>query len=446
MNEENKKNTKVSVESLGEVELKFISISDYKKFLNMFSMEMSEKDFVVRAIYNQLLRPEIELKELITIPETDLKEIISAFIKKEQNIFEFFEDTGNLYLDFKQSISIYNIKTTGQLRKTLIPIIKSAQEQITSFEKDYSQIIQQSLIGTSYFQDSLVQLADYSRQLADSQQIIADAVSPVIDQLHSAAKTITELLRPQIEIWERWSEEHQWLLDSYARYWENFYEEYDIAESQAVEVLQRYKWFITPSIPISIVFQVITLDKDEGRQDKAINNLFINYFAENNWKNLYLMVTSWNNNPLFEKRRKILSDCVDSIKLCDTKKINIVNIVLPTLITQIDGVVSDYLIAKGIAWDRDYDDWIDGKTGKVKKVGRKSQLQKNMPDVMTTPLDELARGIFLNILFQRSQKGKPLATPFNFNRHKIIHGEITRYGRKDYLVRAFMILDMFAHF
>ena len=73
-------------------------------------------------------------------------------------------------------------------------------------------------------------------------------------------------------------------------------------------------------------------------------------------------------------------------------------------------------------------------------------LSKSKPKVLTTQLDDLANDIFLNILFQRSQKGKPLATPFSFNRHKIIHGESIKYGRKDYLIRAFMVLDLLAHF
>jgi hypothetical protein len=139
-------------------------------------------------------------------------------------------------------------------------------------------------------------------------------------------------------------------------------------------------------------------------------------------------------------------DCVVAVKMASKKGINEANVVLPTLITQIDGALTDYLNSKGLQWDSDYDDWVDTRTGKVRKVGRKTQFKNAKPKVLTTPLDDLANDIFLNILFQRSQKGKPLATPFNFNRHKIIHGESVRYGRKDYLIRAFMVLDLLAHF
>jgi len=56
-------------------------------------------------------------------------------------------------------------------------------------------------------------------------------------------------------------------------------------------------------------------------------------------------------------------------------------------------------------------------------------------------LDELANEVFLNILFQGSQRGEPLKTPFTFNRHKIMHGEYVKYGRIDNTIRAFLILD-----
>ena len=226
---------------------------------------------------------------------------------------------------------------------------------------------------------------------------------------------------------------------------QSFSDRYDVTETKAVKVLQKYKWFITPSFPSSFIFEVIKLDQMKGRQDKAINNLFIEYFEAGDWQNLETMVSSWKTNPLLKNRHKILMDCVQAIKVASKTGINEANVILPTLITQIDGILTDYLNLKGLRWDTAYDDWVDIKTGEVRKVGRKTQFKNAKPKVLTTPLDDLANDIFLNILFQKSQKGKPLETPFNFNRHKIIHGENVKYGRKDYLIRAFMVLDLMSH-
>lgn len=49
--------------------------------------------------------------------------------------------------------------------------------------------------------------------------------------------------------------------------------------------------------------------------------------------------------------------------------------------------------------------------------------------------------IFLNVLFQKTMPGEDYKTSIHFSRHKILHGENFRYGRKDYTMRCFMILD-----
>ena len=48
--------------------------------------------------------------------------------------------------------------------------------------------------------------------------------------------------------------------------------------------------------------------------------------------------------------------------------------------------------------------------------------------------------IFLDVLFQHTRYGEDY-TSIHFSRHKILHGENKRYGRKDYVIRCFMILD-----
>ena len=154
------------------------------------------------------------------------------------------------------------------------------------------------------------------------------------------------------------------------------------------------------------------------------------------------MVLAWDKNKLFAPRMPILKNCVKVMQSADKDRSNGAIVVLPTLISQIDGLLTDFLDKHNIPYKTMYDDFVQG--GKTKKVGRKSQFKANVPNALTDELNDLAQDMFLNILFQSSQRGKPLATPFNFNRHKIMHGEIVKFGRKDYVVRAFMVLDFLA--
>ncbi len=109
-------------------------------------------------------------------------------------------------------------------------------------------------------------------------------------------------------------------------------------------------------------------------------------------------------------------------------KYNPSNIVLPTLIAQIDGIRIEFMNRNGLSFWTKVEKW----------KGLFNGLTLNQK------LYESANDIFLNILFQESQPGKPLETPFTFNRHKIIHGEYLKYGRIDNTIRAFLILDFLA--
>jgi len=442
----NSHNTKTKSETLGDVELKYISYGDTIEFAKILQEALKDKDFVAKILAHQLVKPEIDFGDFQKISDVELDALAKAFVKNENHTFKYFQDTGDYFKDFKQALVVGHEKHIEELRKTFEPIIKSVQETLTAFSKNYGSVIQQAIGGTSYIQESMRGLAEVAKQVSDTQRRLFESIKPAVEQYQATAKIIAESLRPQIDFWQKWTEQNKKVFDSFSNYWADFQKTYNIAEQKAVGVLQKYKWFITPSFPMPFIFEVVKLDKKKGRQDKAVNSLFIKYFEGKNWRNLEIMVNDWKNKPLLKKRYKILADCVEVVKIASKKGVNGANVVLPTLITQIDGALTDYLNSKNIQWDCDYDDWIDGKTGKVKKIGRKTQFKNSKPKVLTTQLDDLANDIFLNILFQRSQKGKPLATPFSFNRHKIIHGESTKYGRKDYLIRAFMVLDLLAHF
>ena len=442
----NSHNTKTKSETLGDIELKYVSYGDTIEFVKILQEAPKDKDFVAKILFHQLVKPEISFGDFQKISDVELEALAKAFVKNENHTFKYFQDTGDYFKDFKQALVVGHEKHIEELRKTFEPIIKSAQETLTAFSKNYASVIQQAIDGTSYIQESMRGLAEVAKQVSDTQRRLFESIKPAIEQYQATAKIIAESLRPQIDFWQKWTEQNKKVFDNFSNYWANFQKTYNIAEQKAVGVLQKYKWFITPSFPMPFIFEVVKLDKKKGRQDKAVNGLFIKYFEAKNWQNLEGMVNDWKNKPLLKKRYKILADCVEVVKIASKKGVNGANVVLPTLITQIDGALTDYLNSKNIRWDCDYDDWIDGKTGKVKKIGRKTQFKNSKPKVLTTQLDDLANDIFLNILFQRSQKGKPLATPFSFNRHKIIHGESIKYGRKDYLIRAFMVLDLLAHF
>ena len=180
-------------------------------------------------------------------------------------------------------------------------------------------------------------------------------------------------------------------------------------------------------MPLTFIFEVVEIGRRKGNQRKTINRLFIDYFSSNNFENLEKLVDGWETNEIFKSRMKIFRDCI-SVMRNAKGKYNPSTIVLPTLIAQIDGIRIEFMNRNGLSFwtkDRVWKGWFKGQTPNQKLL-------------------DLANDIFLNILFQKSQPGRPLETPFTFNRHKIMHGEYLRYGRIDHTIRAFMISDFLA--
>lgn len=438
-----KNKIRVKTTSLGDVELKYVSYGDTRDFAKLLTRKLSDRDFVIETLHHQFIKPKINLQDLKKLSDKELINIAKVFVKNEDYTFKYWCDSRDYFADFRNAVATQEEKHLKELEKTFEPMIRSAQETLKAFHKNYGLVIQQALDASSYIKDSLQEVSRVAEQFRETRLELTKFLEPICRQCQSTARMISEFLKPHIDFWRKWTEQNKSALESIGRFWSDFQKRYKIAEKEAVQILQKYKWFISPSMPTDFIFDVVQAGKKKGRRDKAINKIFMNHYSNNNWQNLEAMVYDWKNKPLPKKRIKILLDCVQTVKIGSSNKINVANVVLPTLITQIDGVLTDYLDNKGIGWDCAYDDFL--QKGKVKKKGRKSQFQKNWTKTLSTKLDDLANDIFLNILFQRSQKGKPLKTPFNFNRHKIIHGENFKYGRKDYMIRAFLILDFLAH-
>lgn len=207
-----------------------------------------------------------------------------------------------------------------------------------------------------------------------------------------------------------------------AIYLKEFEERYKIAEAEAIKVLRKYKWIIAPSMPVSFLAEVIELAGQSGNRRGKINKLFIDYFSENNFAELEELVESWSDRPLFKPRMKIFRDCVNVLK-CSDGTFNASNLVLPTLIAQIDGILTEY--TKSNAIYRNDNKW--------KEQFRLHATKPYMADV--------ANALLLDYLFQKAVAGKPLEVPFTFNRHKVLHGEYIQYGRMEHSIRAFLVLD-----
>jgi len=233
-------------------------------------------------------------------------------------------------------------------------------------------------------------------------------------------------------------------LKSFSEFWlklgeilKEFAEKYGIAEQEAIRVLRRYKWCITPSLPLPFVFRVVEIGRKRGNQRGIINKLFVDYFCSNNYSNLSSLVESWEVKSLFKPRMKIFRDCITALKILKGHA-NPSILVLPVLIAQIDGIWREIIARTGQHLESSS---TKRKDTQISYSEMKRSIKRVLPEV---DLLNLTEEVLCDILFQDTHFGKRLKNPFGFSRHKIIHGEYFRYGNIDNTLRAFLILDYLA--
>ena len=209
-----------------------------------------------------------------------------------------------------------------------------------------------------------------------------------------------------------------------------------ISEEDVVRALLRYKWFVTPRLPLYLVAEAARTGAQPGNQRGAMNKVFTGYFSADRFSNLRALLEGWAENPFFQPRMKILKDCVCALA-CENRGFNASNVVLPALVAQIDGISTALMLARGFcpSGRGSFQD-AEGRT-----VGKVQWFEAR---VGGQPWIRSASDIFLNVVWQKAFLGQPLERPFTFSRNKIVHGEELRYGRLGNSIRAFLILDFLA--
>ena len=261
----------------------------------------------------------------------------------------------------------------------------------------------------------------------------------------SHAAMILNAIQPQISFWNDWLNNNRQIFKFYEdsnALWKNVRERYNISKKKALTCIKKYNWFISPSMDPSIVYNIVSICKSDSKSKWGdINHVFYDYFLENDCKNLDLFVDNWSSNPIFEGRMKIIRDCVEIIKN-HPKNVNFSNLVVPVLISQIDGIQMEFMNQRGLKVDKKK--VVCDLEGNRKKDEHGQNIKYRQYIRELTSNDEFLdamNDVFLDVLFQHTERGEDHKTSIKFSRHKIMHGEHFTYGRKYNVIRCFMILD-----
>lgn len=421
-------------ETLGTIEIRHIKIGDLVFIEENLGKAKNEREFVCRLMQNQLYLPKIEYHYFAKISNNELRKISRKFIKENSYFFDHFNETSDedFFDNFTKAIQKHQDAEKKKLEESLAPLGKT----FDNFLMQYEPLIGRSLIPDSFISDLSKSVAAISNQWKESYEGISESMRPMIEQIAASASVIEKSFKPQIELWQSWADQNKKIFENVRSQWDSFQAKYSISEAAAIRILKKYKWFIAPSLSITFVFEVVRIGRKKGNRRREIKELFVSFFCSDNYRELETLINGWKSNSLFKPRIKIFRDCVHGL-ISAKASCNASNYVLPALIAQIDGIQQEYMEKRGLTL---------ASKGKWKDASGKEIDWKSWYKSQTANQDmmDIANDIFLNILFQKSQRGKPLETPFTFNRHKIMHGENVSYGRIDNTLRAFLLLDFLA--
>jgi hypothetical protein len=195
--------------------------------------------------------------------------------------------------------------------------------------------------------------------------------------------------------------------------------------------LAKHGWFLSPSMPLPFAVKATRLACAQGTTEGQLTGLFVTYVASDGWSNAAELASTWGNPGPLRKRVHILRACIEVLRSATLQTGAFA--VLPTLIAQIDGALSELALSMGLA--RSGQHWVD-ETRRCQR--REAWLAARLKDPL---FYDPAMDLVLHVLFQKTMPGDPNASPLTFNRHKILHGECIDYGTAENVTRALLVLD-----
>lgn len=412
--------------SLGEVEIRRINLNDWSKLSTLArDQRLSDTDFLSECLKHQVNKIGSGDFNITSLSDIEIQELGGFLAKSDALIFENYKETGTVALDIRTAIKKFELEWNQSTKAMLEPVGKIFEE----FKRTILPIKVPALEISKELQAAFAGMASVQEQFAKSYQPLFSEMQKALSGYRALGKSIQESIQPALDSWNSILKQNASLFDGWQGTWKELAEKFQLNEKKAVTILQKYDWFITPSLPPHFIHRTVKIGSKKGKKKIRIDALFIKYFSEDNWSNLESMVDDWKSSPLLGKRVKILKSVVQAMRKLP-RNINGTTVVLPTVISQIDGAFHDFIP-------------LASRTENYRR--KKQAFESAFTSILGTDLDGLFTDILLNKLFQSANLGQPLAVPFNLNRHKILHGEFLEYGKKEYLIKAFLVLDFLAH-
>lgn len=386
--------------------LKFRKFFERDKQLLFKYKDDDPEEYCKYFIINQLKNPKLTLDELDELNNTEISNIVHEYLTKSC-LINYFNFGNEFYSDFQEGI---------------LNFIKSGVE---TTNKIINELTMPNAMKT-FMNDTFPLLTPP-------------------DVIEDFGKNLMLYVSPQQKMWEDWADNNKKIQKIHERtqkYWDDALKKYNMSKKEAFDNLKNYHWIISPNMDSQVVYDVVEIFKSDSQHKlREINHLFNSYFFDNDCERLYMLLEIWGSKPRFNKRIKIIRNCINVISKMEDD-FNFSDVVVPTLITQIEGVQMGFMEECFLKVDNDGVIWINETTKLKDQHGQNVRLNMYWKSLLEN--DEFLEAmnvLFMDVLFQKTYPGEPYSKSIHFSRNKILHGENINYGRKVYASRCFLILD-----
>lgn len=189
------------------------------------------------------------------------------------------------------------------------------------------------------------------------------------------------------------------------------------------KTFSEYAYMLPLKIPVSKLFKLHNNIKNEKpeKKSKLLDKYLLECFSQNKWDYVVCIVNDLKNNKNIKVGRiHILEECVKVLKKQSRKTSS--TVLLPTLITQIEGVWTDILNCNSCE-----------KKRKLLDLQNKYKMDNYVIESSSLLTD--------NFFKFTKYDNDNISRNNSFNRNKILHGEILNYCSIYNIIRAFLVLE-----
>lgn len=277
-------------ETLGILNFRRIYDADYLFIENCLNEEMDQEIFCKRFLINQICDPILTLDDFNDVDENEIRLILKKYIEVE-NLEDYFDfnNSKDIFIIFKEGMESYRNHVNSIIIGNQLSLLESANSIINSFN------FHESLTSYLYMVNevSIGAMSQTGKILtAVSQMTIPNISNHVSQMINSSAMlsaaNMMKVVNQQTAIWQNWINANSIFLNQITRdialFWDNFQINYKIPSLDAQKCLKKYNWFISPNMNIPIVYDIMEVcNSSSEHKQKEINNIFVNYFLENNY-------------------------------------------------------------------------------------------------------------------------------------------------------------------